>query len=185
MSNPLKNIFSKQLILLVALMLAGIVFVVWWQTKPNKRVNQSAEQVVTIADLIRKSYINKLDYWGLNTENVISNNILTNNFYKDNKIVNAMGKPVLIGQGAEGNTILPSIRSFDIVYMDLSQSECIALASYNYEQQENLGLLKITIVNKEGSREFTWGEEDYSLPVLRPEARKFCQNNAKVIWTME
>jgi hypothetical protein len=184
MANPLRSIFSRQFIAVITGMLLVIMVIVWWNTKPNTRVVKAAEQVFAIADAVRKSFINKIDYWGLDTEMVINNNILTNRFYKDNNLLNALGKPVLIGSGEEGSMVMPGVRSFEIVYGELTQNECIALATYDYEQQEELGLLKITIRGDE-SREFGWVEEGYKLPVSRPEARKICKNGSKVIWTME
>jgi len=181
----LKNVFNKQLLIIISCMVATIAIVIWWHTRPDTKTLKTAEQVFEIADSVRKSYINKPDYWGLNTDLAISNNMLTNVFYKNNMLVNALGKPILIGQGEEGLPAMPGSKSFDIVFTELSTEECVALATYNHDLQNNLGLLQITIVSGEGSQDFGWGREESRLPVSRTDAKKICKNNSKVIWTLE
>lgn len=185
MNKFFRSIINRQLLTIMLVMLLIIVAVVWWNVKPNSKIAIAAEQVNEIAKEIRKSYANKPSYWGLNTQTVIANNILTNNWYKGDIIVNIMGKTVLIGQGIDGNIVMPGGKSFDIVYKNLTTSECIALSSYNYRQGEELGFLKITIVGKKASQDFEWGRENYKMPVVRQEAQEFCSSDSAVIWTLE
>lgn len=182
---PLKGILNRQILMVITSMLLAIMVVVWWYTKPDSRVAKAAEQVIEIADAVHKNYIGKPSYWKLNNQTTIDNKILTNRFYKRGELVNALGKPILIGSGINGDPVMPGERSFDIVYTGLSQHECVALATHGYEQSKTLGLLQITINNGEESQSFGWGEEDYELPVSRLAAKKFCQKNSSVIWTME
>ena len=184
MGTYLRSIFNRQFIATITSMLLVAMVIIWWQTKPNSRTEKATEQVFTIAKEIRKSYIKKIDYWGLNNNTVLSNSILTKNFYKDNNLVNALDKPIYIGQGAEGNMVMPGGRSFDIVYDNLSKSECVALAGYNYTQQDILGLLKITIIGKT-TQEFSWTEKDYKLPIKRTKANDICKKNSIIVWTLE
>lgn len=111
--------------------------------------------------------------------------MLTNLSYDDGKLINALGKPVKIGSGENGDTVMPGERSFDVVYSGLNTGECIALAAYRFERPEELGLLQVTIVGKDNRQSFSWGEETFKLPVSRPEAKKICRNGSKVLWTME
>lgn len=157
---------------------------VWLGLKSNK-TDRAAAEVINIAADIHKLYANKANYWMLGNSSLRSNDILTNYQYKNNQLVNALGKPILIGKGEDGDVVMPGEKSFDVVYTDLSAKECIAVATYQYEQQELLGLLQITIIGKEQSRIFEWGAETYKLPVIRPEAERFCSDGSKVIWTFE
>ena len=91
-----------------------------------------------------------------------SNDILTKYRYKNNQLINALGKPILIGKGENGDIVMPGEKSFDVVYTDLSFAECINVASYQFEQQETLGLLQITIIGPEKSRIFEWSATDYA-----------------------
>lgn len=147
--------------------------------------DKAAAQVVSIAADVHKLYTHKASYWRLNNDSLRSNDILTNYRYKNNQLVNAFGKPVLIGKGEDGDTVMPGEKSFDVVYTDLSARECVKIATYQYKQQEMLGLLQITIIGQEKSRIFEWGAETYKLPVIRPEAERFCSDDSKVIWTFE
>lgn len=175
---------NRQIFALIGSMLLAIVLLVWWYVKPDGRVNRAATQVFAIAETLHRQYIGKPDYWGLNTDLVINKKMLADNFYKKDKLVNALGKPILIGSGAEGSVVMPGEKSFDIVYSGLSLHECVALVTHNYEQSKTLGLLQITIVGGNVSQSFGWGEVR-TLPVSRPEAKKFCKSNSTVIWTME
>ena len=80
---------------------------------------------------------------------------------------------------------MPGERSFDVVYGDLSMGECVALAAYRFERPEELGLLQITVVSGDNRQTFSWGEENYKLPVARQEAQKICRKGSKVLWTIE
>ena len=182
----MKKIINRQILILIFGMLFISIGVVWWYVKPNTRALKSAEQVFEIAEAIRKSYIAKPDYWGLDNNSILSKNILTNIFYKDGRLVNALGKPIAIGQGIAGEVVMPGGRSFDIVYSQLTAEECIILATYyNYESEKVLGLLQMTIVGNDTSQDFSWGDNNYKLPISRAAAKKICQNDSKVLWTVE
>lgn len=176
---------NRQIFALISGMLLAIMLLVWWYVKPDGRINRAAAQVLSVAESLHRQYIGKPDYWGLNTDLVINNKALSKDLYKvKGKLVNALGKPVLIGSGADGDTIMPGEKSFDIVYTGLSLRECVALATHGYEQSKTLGLLQITIVSGDIRQSFGWGEAN-TLPISRPEAKKFCKNNSLIVWTME
>lgn len=151
----------------------------------TNRAERAAAEVINIAADVHKLFAHKASYWTLNNDSLRSNDILTNYAYKNNQLVNALGKPVLIGKGEDGTVVMPGEKSFDVVYTDLSAKECVNVAAYRYQQQEMLGLLQITIIGAEKSRIFEWGAETYKLPVTRPEAEHFCSDKSKVIWTFE
>lgn len=180
-----KKLANRQISLLLAGMIAVTGMIVWHYVTPNQKVEQAALQVAEIAQKVRQHYASRVDYWGLNTQSVVDNNILTNLSYDNKELTNALNKSVLIGSGENGDTVMPGERSFDVVYDDLSMGECVALAAYRFERPEQLGLLQITIVNGTDRQSFSWGEENYKLPVTRQEAQKICHNGSKVLWTIE
>ncbi len=181
----IKRIREHQLHILIAVMVAVVGFIVWGYITPGKKIEEAARQIEEIAREVRQSFVNQIDYWGLSTKNAVAKNILTILSYDDNKLINALGKPVQIGSGENGGIVMPGERSFDVVYDDLSMGECVALATYHFERPEELGLLQITIINEDGSQSFSWGEENYKLPISRQEAKRFCRNVSKVLWTLE
>ncbi len=184
MSRVFDFIKNRSFIIAIACILVVMVVVITLATKPNKAVTASANEVFEIAQMIRKHYVKKINYWGLSNEQVSQNKMLSTKFYSDNKVVNSLGKPISIGSGVNGDMVLPGGKSFDIVYSDLSKSECIILATYNHQQQEELGLLKITIIGK-GEQEFLWTDGKYKLPINKVEAKRICDKSSKVIWNVE
>ena len=178
---------NKKLSLIIGII--GLVLVVAYLmfAVKNKQLRHetTGDDVAKIVIDVHKIYANKASYWQLSTKSFFGNDILTKYRYKNNQLINALGKPILIGKGENGDVIMPGEKSFDVVYTDLSAEECVSVAAYRFEQPENLGLLQITIVNGEKSQTFEWGAEDHMLPISRVEAKSFCSSKAKVIWTFE
>ena len=124
-----RHLQTRQLYVLLAIMTAAVILIVRQYVSPNKKVEEAALQVEEIARLVRQNYASRVDYWGLSTQSAIDNNMLTNLSYDDGKLINALGKPVKIGSGENGDTVMPGERSFDVVYSGLNTGECIALAA--------------------------------------------------------
>ena len=154
-----RHLQTRQLYVLLAIMTAAVILIVRQYVSPNKKVEEAALQVEEIARLVHQNYASRVDYWGLSTQSAIDNNMLTNLSYDDGKLINALGKPVKIGSGENGDTVMPGERSFDVVYSGLNTGD--------------------------NRQSFSWGEETFKLPVSRPEAKKICRNGSKVLWTME
>ena len=184
MASLLKKVINTKTISIIISLLLMVMFCLWWYSRPNGAI-VAAKEVAIIAKEIQKLYAQKASYWMLNNESLKSNNVLTKFSYKDKQLLNALGKPILVGKGENGEIVMPGEKSFDVVYTDLSMIECVNVASYQFEQQETLGLLQVTIVGPEKSRIFEWSAKDYALPISRPEAKLFCGNSSKVIWTFE
>ncbi len=184
MASLLKKVINTKTVTIIISLLLMVMVCLWWYSRPS-RATIAAAEVATIAKDIQKLYAQKASYWMLNTESLKSNDILTEYRYKNKQLINALGKPILIGKGENGDIVMPGEKSFDVVYTDLSMVECVNVASYQFKQQETLGLLQITIVGPEKSRTFEWSATDYALPISRPEAKIFCGNASKVIWTFE
>lgn len=181
----MKEISSRQWYVLVAATIMIMGGVVFCYITPNKKIELAATQIELIAENIHRHFSSKVNYWGLSTKYVVDNNILTNWSYDNAQLVNALGKNIEIGQNENGDAVMPGDRSFVIAYRHLSMKECIALAAYRFERPEELGLLSITIKNKDHNQSFDWGEGDYKIPIRRQETKKFCRNNSTVIWTIE
>lgn len=178
---------NKKLLWIIGIIGLAVVVMCLMSVGKNRHSDSknAAEDVMKIAADVHKIYVNKASYWQLSAKSFFGNDILTKYRYKNNQLINALGKPILIGKGENGDVIMPGEKSFDVVYTDLSAEECVSVAAYRFEQPENLGLLQITIVNGEKSQTFEWGAEDHMLPISRVEAKNFCSSKAKVIWTFE
>ena len=174
---------SKTKYAIFAILLALVVIVFLVGSAPTK-TNIAAREVAVAAQTIRSAFASKGSYWGLSNNFLESNDILTNYRYKDGKLVNILGKPVLFGKGENAEVAMPGDRSFDVVYTDLSAKECIKLSAYRFEQPETLGLLQVTIVGRE-PHTFEWGAKDNGLPVEQHKAKQLCSDKSKVIWTFE
>ena len=168
---------------LFALLLFLCVIIFFVGSRPTK-TNLAAREVASAALTIRSAFADKASYWGLSNNFIKSNNILTNYRYKDNQLVNVLGKPVLIGSGENAEVVMPGDKSFDVVYTDLSASECVKLSSYRLEQAETLGLLRITIIGRT-TQVFEWSENENRLPIAQHKAKQICSEHSKVIWTFE
>lgn len=191
MNEKLKEIIEilKQRInLKIAAGCAGLLFLIIggivWISRPNPKITLAAKEVMSVAEEIRKFYRNRPGYWGLNTESVLKNNLLPASFIQNGKTVNALGKNILIGQGAEGNLVMPGARSFDIVFADLDKKECEQLAEFQFTENQSLGLLSITIINNGQQTEFSWGGEN-KLPITAENARRYCGKQTSLLWTFE
>ena len=191
MNEKLKEIIEilKQRInLKIAAGCAGLLFLIIggivWVSRPNPKITLAAKEVMSVAEEIRKFYRNRPGYWGLNTESVLKNNLLPASFIQNGKTVNALGKNILIGQGAEGNLVMPGARSFDIVFADLDKKECEQLAEFQFTENQSLGLLSITIINNGQQTEFSWGGEN-KLPITAENARRYCGKQTSLLWTFE
>lgn len=153
-------------------------------SRSDPKIVAAAGEVMSTAEKIRKFYHNRPGYWGLNTENVLKNNLAPSSLINNGKLLNALGKPVLAGQGIDGSLVMPGARSFDIVYSDLNKKECIELAGFQFTENQSLGLLSLTIVHNGQSTEFSWGGEK-QLPVSEENTRKYCGEKNSLLWTFE
>lgn len=144
----------------------------------------AANQLIKLTDKVRQKFSTRPDFRMLNTQWVIDNQILPEDMIDDNRIVNALGKNVLIGFGAQGQMLMPGAKSFDIAYENLSYDECVALASYQFSEQELLGLLSLSIINNGQENRLVWGE-DGELPPSADKAQAICGKKNILIWNFE
>ncbi len=183
-NQPIFVGLGQKIIIMTTLITAVIVGILAWVVKPNPNINTAAVQLAQTANNIRLFYQTKPGYWGLSTDNVIKNNLQASGMLKDGKLVNAFGKPVIVGQDIEGNVAMPGSRNFMITFPDLDKNECIAMAAFKLNERENLSLLQMVILNDKNSFEFNWGGKN-SLPVTKTDAVKFCGRNNTIAWSFE
>lgn len=186
MTELWKKIVAIDKLIWAMIMVAFVVLaaLIYWTSRPNQKIVVAANQVVSLAEEIRKHYHNRPDYWRLNTEMVIKENIVPQDMRFGDKIKNALDDNVLVGIDFDGAMIMPGSRSFVIVYKNLSKKDCMILASYVYSEEQNLGLLSITIKNSDSESKFTWGGEN-KLPVSDNSAKAYCDKNSELSWEFE
>lgn len=131
------------------------------------------EQMLATADTVRSFYRDQPGYWKLSTESAQANGLIKIDTKKYNEFKFA------IGDGVNGDMIMPGEMQFDITLKNLNKSACIGLGEMPIKADTQLGLQKITI----NDIEFSWGEE-HSLPVSKYKTRDICRPNDNIIvWT--
>ncbi|MBP5215413.1 MAG: hypothetical protein J6039_02520 [Alphaproteobacteria bacterium] len=137
------------------------------------------EQVFITADKIRSYYRDQPGYWKLSTQTAKDNNLISPALLKHQKF------DIQVGQGINGEAGTPGIGSFNIALSNLNKSSCISLAELKTDKQQLLALLRIAIVNQNGTTEFTWGA-DKPLPMTRQASREICQPTGNtLVWTFQ
>ena len=143
---------------------------------PHKNIHT---QIFATADQIRNFYRDKPSYWDLSTATAKNNHLLKDSLLKYTEY------DVQVGQGTDGVSSLPIDISFDISLKHLNKSACINLSELPINKNQQLGLLKITIINEQGSTEYTWAETN-ALPIKRYATRSVCQPTENIIiWTFQ
>lgn len=150
--------------------------------RPNSKNIAANKELVQISSKIRQYYQNRPDYRGLNTAEVVKNNLYVGKV-SNNVILNSRNKPVLIGGDAAGSIVMPGSRSFVISYLDLTRKECIELSSRFWQETEKLGVLSMSIINNAYNQEFNWGEG--GLPLNTSQAEKYCKDKNTLVWAFE
>ncbi|MCQ2734582.1 MAG: hypothetical protein MJ212_01345 [Alphaproteobacteria bacterium] len=131
------------------------------------------EQIFATADTVRSFYRDQPGYWKLSTESAQTNGLIKFDTAKYNEF------KFDVGNGINGDMIMPGEMQFDIALKNLNKSACIGLSEMPIKANTQLGLQKITV----NDTEFSWGEE-HSLPIKKYKTRDICQPNDNVIvWT--
>ena len=104
---------------------------------------------------------------------------------KNGKLVGFFDNPVLVGNGPYAMVLMPGARNFDIIYKDLDKKQCVAVATSKLKQDIWLGVVGVSIVNKDKQQRFDWDNKEYSLPIKTEQAKKICSTGSMVIWHFE
>ena len=151
----------------------------------QKSVTENVRKIFSLSDDIRAFYINKHDYWGLNTSVVIDNNIISSKYVRNKKIIFNGGIEILIGKGRSGEAVMPLTQEFDVVMNHLNKAQCMTYAETSLLPEELLKLNSIHILNSSGDYIFEWNGVR-KLPIQKYETKNLCQNeNNSVIWTIK
>ena len=181
----MKNLKINSKYILVALSaVLAFCFVALLFSSPENNSEKAMEELSRISEAIHENFRKKPDYWGLNTQYVINNNLLEDNV-KGDKLISVSGNDILIGGDYQGAVIMPGSQSFNIIYKDVSRRDCVVLSSYNLDYAEKIGLLSITIINAHETKEFSWGG-DNELPISVMQAKNICLNSENtIVWTFK
>ena len=182
--QKLKKKLPLQMIFIGVFLLVGICGLILSFFSGDKPFSQAAEQVPALAAEIRKAYQTKSNYWGLNTDTILQNKIAPLSMNSKNGLQNALGKKVLVGSGVNGDTVMPGGRSFDVVYIGLNKKECVALASYAFDEQNTLGLNHIALFVDQKEYVFGWSGEPH-LPISSQIAAKYCGMENTLLFNYE
>ena len=167
-----------------ALILLAMLIILSLYSCSKTEIKPSAQQLMQISDIIRQKFNTKPDFWKLNTQWLITNDVLPKEWIDEDKVINNLGKEVVVGSGINGLLLMPGAKSFDVVYKDLNYNECVELSSYQFQDKQILGLLAIKIINGEEEKRLDWGENG-GLPLSKPNAEKICNKKNMIIWSFE
>ena len=160
-----------------AFAIAGVVIFLVVQSQQNIGARIAGEQIGNLATNIRTKYGARLDFWGLNTREVIRKRLFPAGMRPEGDIlIGYFNNPVEIGADESGATVMPTVRQFAIAFNDLNQEQCSSLASFDFEQKFWLGVVKMSIVNEQVSQDFNWGAKEFGLPAKKKETKNLCQN---------
>lgn len=145
---------------------------------------EKINELFSYAELARKAFKNKPDYWGLDSKLLIEKNLI--NKSKEGKIINSFGKEVTIGNDFEGYKIMPGSKTFDVAYLGLDHKACVDLITYELQDKQKLSLISVKIRAEGKTTEFGWGGEN-KLPISTNSAKKVCniEGNVDILWTFE
>ncbi len=163
------------------LLIISIGIILCFQRPPTEII-KAGQDLFAMSEKIRSFYRNRPDYWGLDVSTAIKQKLFEGSI-SENKIVNNLGKEVVIGGDHEGSQIMPGTRSFMITYKNLSKQECVELSVFRGQEPDKLGLISMSIQNEKGIYNFSWGNK--GLPLLKSQAKKYCEDENSVIWSFE
>lgn len=170
---------------------AGVILLGWGLSvfifsQEDSGVREAAAEIEELAANIRRYYQNRPDYWGLNTQIVLDKNIYPNRMLKNSSLNGYFGNSVLVGNGINGEVLMPGSRNFDIIYKGLNKKQCVGLASFKFDQKFWLGVTGVSVVNNKGGQQlFGWNDEKNQLPVKKEQAETVCESDNTIIWHCE
>lgn len=173
----IQSIEKKYLLAGGAFIIAMIVAVMMmiFMLSDNKSRKDMLE-LENLAKSIRNFYKNRPNYWGLDTNFAISNNL----YQKGEN-----GIDTIVGQGFEGYKVMPGNTTFDIAYKNLNHQKCVYLLSSVLSENQKIVLVSISVQGID-EKTFDWGGEN-SLPITTGTAKKMCKNDNtnNILWTFK
>ena len=179
MLNKEKLILYIWLFSLIAIIAIGVLLSL---QRPSAEIIAADKELVETTEKIRTYYRNRPDYWGLDNGVVIEQHLYAGEL-KEGKVINSLQKEVIVGSDDKGTKVMPGSRNFIVMYRGLTKEECIAIASFRGKEQDQLGLISMSIQNNKGTHEFSWGNK--GLPLSSGQVKKYCQEENNVMWSFE
>lgn len=170
-----------------AVCIAAVIGLIGWALLHEADVGtaEAAKELVQLDKNIRRHYQNKPDFWGLSTQTVMQNKIYPQQMLKNGKLIGFFGNDVLVGRGENAEVLMPGARGFDIVYKNLNQKQCEALAAFKFDEKFWLGITGITLNNGKEQKYFTWSDKEYGLPIKTNFVQTICKNSNIITWHCE
>lgn len=185
MQQIISHLKNMQIIVCAAvILLLAVALYLLFSVSPKNNFDTVQHELVSLADNIRNNYKTKPDYWGLNNESILKNNIAPKELIKNKKIISIIGREFIIGQNENGDIIMPSQRNFMITLSNLSKNACKNLATFNWQEENHLALQKIILRNDNETIEFEWGNSN-ALPIKEDLANELCSNKNIISWVFE
>ncbi len=166
-------IAKNQLVILSAMgsLLLGVLLIIF--LIPEDRAKAKAQEIYDLAQMVRKEYADKPDYWGLNTVSLT----------ESNKDINISTKNITVGADEDANVVMPRTNYFVIAYHNARYSDCITLLSY-FDGKNMTGVNEIGLKNERGITKFIWAGE-YNLPIKKHDAKQLCASKNIIFWNFE
>ena len=154
-----------------------LIFKLLIGTQEDIGAQEAGHQVAQLAQNIRNRYKTRLDYWGLSTTEVINKKIypLSMNA-SDTELRGYFGGIVEIGSDENGTPVMPTVKTFAVAYKDLTKPQCLALASYKFDQNFWLGVQSMVISNDSGATHFDWSTNNLALPAEKSTVKSLCKD---------
>ncbi len=182
MKINLKN--NKRMVIVCCLLLISMATLFVWP-KSNKEYIVAAQELMDLTANIRTYFQHRPDFWGLNTQMVLDKKLHTHTMLRNGILLSSLGNQVLIGKGVDAEIIMPTAKSFDVVYKNLTKKQCMGLLLAEYDQKFWLSISGLSIVFKQKEVLFSWADKEHKLPITRAAAKKFCHDRATVVWHNE
>jgi hypothetical protein len=148
-------------------------------------ITKNVRAIFSISEAIRQHFADKPSYWGLDTEYVIKQNIVSPDIIKNNQLRLNGGITILVGSGIDASTVMPMTQNFDIILPHLNKAQCMSYAEANLLDEEYLALISLNIINSSGTHTFEWGGEN-SLPIKKYATKQLCQDKENtLIWSLK
>lgn len=179
----------KMIILSAAIALVMVLIVILLISGQKSIGSAEAEQeVVKLTQNIRNFYKTRPDYWGLSTQEVISQDIYPLSMKTENgTLIGYFANQVQIGADANGTPVMPTIKSFVIAYNGLNYEQCVALAAGKFDRNFWLTVSSMTVTNDQTTQDFGWSNDEYILPADEHKIKDICSKHGKnnIIFNIE
>lgn len=161
------------------------LLLMWTLMPKNKEIFSVAQnELISLADNLRHHYTIRPDYWGLDNESAVKNNLIPEKMRHAKKAISSLGREIIIGQDSAGNMVMPGGRNFMLTIGNLSKSACSAMLAWPLSPKEQPGLIRVDLTTADETTAFEWGTS-HSLPITASTAEKYCKNRNTISWIFE